>query len=69
MNAHPKFIATSAHVDEAAIQPLPRSRKVYAEGSRADLLVPMRDPPALAQAHFLLNTLARVLERCQRGHF
>jgi len=43
MNAHPKFIATSAHVDEAAIQPLPRSRKVYFEGSRAGLRVPMRE--------------------------
>ena len=31
MNAHPKFIATTAHVDEAAVQPLPRSRKVYVE--------------------------------------
>ncbi len=43
MNAHPKFIAASAHVDEAAIQPLPRSRKVYAEGTRADVRVPMRE--------------------------
>ena len=43
MNAHPKFIAESAHVDEAAIQPLPRSRKVYVEGSRADIRVPMRE--------------------------
>ncbi|HEX6632601.1 MAG TPA: phosphomethylpyrimidine synthase ThiC, partial [Usitatibacter sp.] len=43
MNAHPKFIAASAHVDEAAIQPLPSSRKVYVEGSRADLRVPMRE--------------------------
>ena len=43
MNANPKFIASSAHVDEAAIQPLPRSRKVYVEGSRADIRVPMRE--------------------------
>jgi len=43
MNANPKFIAASAHVDEAAIQPLPRSRKVYAEGSRPDIRVPMRE--------------------------
>ncbi|MEP7261856.1 MAG: phosphomethylpyrimidine synthase ThiC, partial [Usitatibacter sp.] len=43
MNANPKFIATSAHVDEAAVQPLPRSRKVYIEGSRPDLRVPMRE--------------------------
>ena len=43
MNAHPKFIATAAHVDEAAVQPLPRSRKVYVEGSRPDIRVPMRE--------------------------
>jgi len=43
MNAHPKIIAASAHVDEAAIQPLPRSRKVYVGGTRADIRVPMRE--------------------------
>ena len=43
MNANPKFIAASAHVDEAAVQPLPRSRKVYVEGSRPDVRVPMRE--------------------------
>jgi phosphomethylpyrimidine synthase len=43
MNARQPFIASQAHVDEAAIQPLPKSRKVYVEGSRADLRVPMRE--------------------------
>ncbi len=43
MNAHPKFLAASAHVDGAAIQPLPRSRKVYLPGSRSDIRVPMRE--------------------------
>ncbi len=43
MSANPKFLAASAHVDEAAVQPLPRSRKVYVEGSRPDLRVPMRE--------------------------
>ncbi|MBI2313991.1 MAG: phosphomethylpyrimidine synthase ThiC [Betaproteobacteria bacterium] len=43
MNANPKFLAETAHVDEAAIQPLPHSRKVYIEGSRADIQVPMRE--------------------------
>ncbi len=42
MNAHPKFIATTAHVDDAAVHPLPRSSKVYVEGSRPDVRVPMR---------------------------
>jgi len=47
MVSNPKFSAALAHVDEAAIQPLPRSRKIYARGSRADIRVPMRE---IAQA-------------------
>jgi phosphomethylpyrimidine synthase len=43
MNAPEKFKAASAHVDEAAIAPLPNSRKIYVEGSRLDLRVPMRE--------------------------
>ncbi|HJW04724.1 MAG TPA: phosphomethylpyrimidine synthase ThiC [Azospira sp.] len=43
MNASDKFIATAAHVDEAAVQPLPNSRKIYVEGSRPDIRVPMRE--------------------------
>jgi phosphomethylpyrimidine synthase len=43
MNAHEKFIAARAHVDAAAIQPLPRSRKIYVSGGRPDIRVPMRE--------------------------
>src|SRR4051794_23265978 len=43
MNAHPRFLAETAHVDEAAVKPLPRSRKAYVEGSRPDIRVPMRE--------------------------
>jgi phosphomethylpyrimidine synthase len=43
MNANPKFLATAAHVDAAAVQPLPNSRKIYVQGSRPDLQVPMRE--------------------------
>src|SRR5687768_2900201 len=43
MNANPKFLASSAHVDEAAVLPLPRSSKVYVPGSRPDIRVPMRE--------------------------
>ncbi len=43
MSANPKFIAATAHVDEAAVQPLPKSRKTYLEGSRADVRVPVRE--------------------------
>src|SRR5438309_2583611 len=43
MNANPKFIAETARVDEAAVKPMPNSRKMYVEGSRRDLLVPMRE--------------------------
>src|SRR3972149_2955923 len=42
MSANPKFIAATAHVDDAAVQPLPNSRKVYVPGSRPDIRVPMR---------------------------
>ncbi len=43
MNATDKFVAARAHVDEAAVAPLPNSRKIYVEGSRPDLRVPMRE--------------------------
>ena len=38
-----KFLAASAQVDSAAIAPLPNSRKIYVQGSRPDLRVPMRE--------------------------
>ena len=43
MNATEQFLAANAHVDEAAVKPLPNSRKVYIEGSRPDIQVPMRE--------------------------
>ncbi|MBX9811440.1 MAG: phosphomethylpyrimidine synthase ThiC [Burkholderiales bacterium] len=43
MNANPKFLNVTAHVDEAAVKPLPNSRKVYVQGSRPDIRVPMRE--------------------------
>ena len=43
MNAKPSFLATSAQVDTAAVQPLPSSHKIHVQGSRADLRVPMRE--------------------------
>jgi len=43
MNATEKFLASDAHVDAAAITPLPNSRKIYVEGSRPDIQVPMRE--------------------------
>src|SRR5215213_2084312 len=39
MNANPKFLAATAHVDDAAVQPLPASKKVYV----GELRVPMRE--------------------------
>jgi phosphomethylpyrimidine synthase len=38
-----KFLESTATVDEAAVKPLPNSRKVYIEGSRPDIRVPMRE--------------------------
>jgi phosphomethylpyrimidine synthase len=43
MNANPKFLSATAQVDEAAIKPLPNSRKIHVEGSRPDIRVPMRE--------------------------
>lgn len=43
MNANPKFLNAIAEVDEAAVKPLPNSRKIYVEGSRPDIRVPMRE--------------------------
>jgi len=43
MNANDRFFARDAQVDAAAVAPLPASRKIYVEGSRVDLRVPMRE--------------------------
>lgn len=43
MSAKPTFTAATAHVDNAAIQSLPRSRKIYQQGSRPDIRVPFRE--------------------------
>ncbi|TXF13387.1 phosphomethylpyrimidine synthase ThiC [Pelomicrobium methylotrophicum] len=43
MNANPKFLAATARVDEGAVQPFPNSRKIYVQGSRPDIRVPMRE--------------------------
>ena len=43
MNANPKFLNATASVDEAAVHPLPNSRKIHVEGSRPDIRVPMRE--------------------------
>ncbi|MCE3263211.1 MAG: thiC [Pseudoduganella sp.] len=43
MNANLKFLAEQAEVDSAAVAPLPNSRKIYVQGSRPDLRVPMRE--------------------------
>ncbi len=48
MNANPNilgqpFHAATAQVDAAATQPFPNSRKIYVQGSRPDIRVPMRE--------------------------
>ncbi|WP_341937270.1 phosphomethylpyrimidine synthase ThiC [Marinimicrobium sp. C2-29] len=42
-NATAQSLSDAAQVDEASIQPLPGSRKIYVTGSRPDLRVPMRE--------------------------
>ncbi len=43
MNANDQFFARDAQVDAAAVAPLPASQKIYVQGSRADIRVPMRE--------------------------
>ncbi|HET8705380.1 MAG TPA: phosphomethylpyrimidine synthase ThiC, partial [Pseudomonadales bacterium] len=44
MSAQPEdFLSKTATVDKAAICPLPNSRKIYVQGSRPDIRVPMRE--------------------------
>jgi phosphomethylpyrimidine synthase len=42
MNAALQFVSATATVDQAAIAPFPNSEKIYVEGSRPDIQVPMR---------------------------
>ncbi len=60
------FSSKTAHVDEGAVKPLPNSRKVYVNGSRPDIRVPMREisqsdtPPAWVRKkirRFMFTTL------------
>jgi len=38
-----EFLSKTAKVGDASIQPLPNSRKIYVQGSRPDIRVPMRE--------------------------
>ena len=51
MNAVPEIpLSESAAVDDAAVQPFPRARKIYVTGSRPDIRVPMREIEQYATA-------------------
>ena len=44
MSAIPdQFLSKTAKINDASIQPFPNSRKIYVQGSRPDILVPMRE--------------------------
>ena len=43
MSANDRFYARDARVEAAAVAPLPNSRKIYVEGSRSEIRVPMRE--------------------------
>ncbi len=44
MSANPDdFLSQNARIDEASIRPFPNSRKIYVQGSRPDIRVPMRE--------------------------
>jgi hypothetical protein len=66
MNANPQFLSATATVDEAAIQPLPNSRKIYVQGSRPDIRVPMReisqsDTPAMFGSEKIRRFMSTIL--------
>ncbi|WP_246590220.1 phosphomethylpyrimidine synthase ThiC [Marinobacterium ramblicola] len=42
-HSNPQRLKDSARVDADSVQPFPKSRKVYVEGSRPDIRVPMRE--------------------------
>ena len=42
-NEHAQALSQTATVDRDSVQPFPKSRKVYVEGSRPDIRVPMRE--------------------------
>jgi phosphomethylpyrimidine synthase len=46
MSANPKFLAATAHVDEAAVKPLPNSRKVYVRARARHPRADARGPQA-----------------------
>jgi hypothetical protein len=59
MNANPQFLAATARVDEAAVRPLPDSRKMHVEGSRPYIRVPVPvagDPETAARELIRLFT-------------
>jgi phosphomethylpyrimidine synthase len=43
MNANPKFLNAAASIDQATIAPLPKSTKVYVDGTHQGVRVPMRE--------------------------
>ncbi len=51
MSANPKeVLSKTARINDASVQPFPNSRKIYVQGSRADIRVPMREI-ALSDTH------------------
>ena len=43
MSQSSETLKKMSNVDESFIKPLPNSRKIYVQGSRADIQVPMRE--------------------------
>jgi phosphomethylpyrimidine synthase len=43
LQADQTFVNSQARVDESSVQPFPKSQKIYVEGSRPDIRVPMRE--------------------------
>ena len=43
LQADHTFVNSEARVDESSVQPFPQSKKIYVQGSRPDIRVPMRE--------------------------
>ena len=49
-------LSESAKVDSGSVQPFTRSQKIYVQGSRPDILVPMREISPVSYTHLTLPT-------------
>ena len=62
MSSVPKKLSNTAVVDEAAVQPFPNSKKVYIQGSRSDIRVPVREISLMSPWYFCSSVFKQALK-------